>query len=222
MKLEELYLTLVEAYHDARTSKYPHEKTVRGRSYSVSSEAEDIFASYLAKNLTEIDIIRIDQALTMSAAHPDIHKHKTFYPDLSVILNNELKCMLDLKLDMGWNRDGLYELCKKHQYVVELCAGNRVHYTVGKNRGDPERREIKCSEKLTYLVVLLSGGNQKQTKLKESLETAKSFSPKVEVFVLSEGVHPNDYKGSPSDVLERMCIHNDAALRMISKIESSL
>ncbi|ORP90904.1 hypothetical protein B7969_03855, partial [Vibrio cholerae] len=72
---------------------YPHEKLYRGRNHSISGIGEDLLGAYLISRLEGVQIF-IDQPLSM------IDKSlSTRYPDLLICEDNEIKNILEVKMD---------------------------------------------------------------------------------------------------------------------------
>ena len=112
MSPDELLERIINLYQDARISRYADSKISRGRSHSISSVVEDLFASYLILSDKEIDNVLVDQPVFVEGVK------STFYPDITIIRNGEITAFIDLKMDLGWKRDGLKELCEKREKEI--------------------------------------------------------------------------------------------------------
>jgi hypothetical protein len=95
-----------ELYLHAQKAKFRNvnsKPVYRSRSKSVSSDAEDLLADHLAVLLIEAKEIWVDVALT--SIRPTAAKR--LMPDVVVLGNDEqIVAVIDLKMDMGWNRQG--------------------------------------------------------------------------------------------------------------------
>lgn len=109
---------IIELYQTARKPKFPNKKIKRGRSHSIASSSEDLFAHFLI-NKVKPDLIYVDQPIS-------IEGFKTQnYPDISIVHNNVVTAFCDLKMDMGWDRAGLFDLCKKQNKWIGGVRGKK-------------------------------------------------------------------------------------------------
>ena len=115
---------VIRLYRSARRPKFINKKVSRGRSHSISSAVEDLFACYLASNI-KCDHIYTDQPISVPGVDRQV------YPDLVIVRNNRIVALIDLKMDMGWNRGGLYTLCKKHYNRINKIRGKECRLREG-------------------------------------------------------------------------------------------
>jgi hypothetical protein len=200
-----LMQNIIEAYERARHPLPCNNKLRRGRSHSVSSITEDLFANFLISNDSSIDMVRIDQPITLSGIDQVTNKRKKqIYPDLVVIRDNRIDALVDIKMDLGWNRDGLSILCKKHCDTIIASRGSNCHLKEGL---DKTPLTLRFSEKLSYSIVIISGTNIPRHKFEFQLRECEKFVAAVEVFVLSDCAHPNTYSDLPGEILQKMEIN---------------
>lgn len=197
MTPQEFILRIVKAYQDARIPHQVNEKIRRGRSHSISSITEDLFAYYLISNDPSIEMVYVDQPINLKSAKRQI------YPDVAIVRNGVLTAFIDLKMDIGWNRDGLFELCEKHQHSVQQARGTECQIRDGETK---ELRTLAISDDINYCVVMISRTNINPVTLDRQLEEVKVLSPDVEVFVLCTTGHPNAYGMEPEDIVEGLGI----------------
>lgn len=208
----ELFISsIVNEYRIARKPKISNTKLSRGRSHSVSSVAEDLFAEYLIKNDPEIESILIDQPIFSQ------HGNIRFYPDITVIKNGNAVAFFDLKMDMGWNRDGLLELVGKHQRVIKTIKENIVTY---KNGVTKEKQHIMISPSCAYNIVIISTRNS-GNKLSEYLQKSHSVFPSAGVYVLcnSKKYHPNSYGIEEGELVEKLEINKSEFDKILIRVQ---
>lgn len=100
--------SVVDAYRAARVPIQPHPKLSRGESRAIASETEDRFAYYLIDRLKNVDHIFINQTIT-SVLHGAKERIK---PDLVICHGEEIRALIDLKMDLGYKRTEFSESMK--------------------------------------------------------------------------------------------------------------
>lgn len=199
---------IIKLYHSARKPKFINKKISRGRSHSISSSAEDLFAYYLSGHI-KCDHIYIDQPINVPSFNNPI------CPDLVVVRNNRIIAFIDLKMDIGWNRKGLYFLCKKHHSKLDSIKGKQCKLKEGTSKKD---YSYIADRKLSYNIVLISNQNVNSRILEGQITQSKSLNPNVEVFVLTEKEHPNTYGIKIEDLMKKIKINNDQFKKLIKKL----
>lgn len=180
----ELIEKIISLYKEARVTTYIKKNIKRGRSHSISSRVEDLFAVYISEMLPENVEILIDQPFTY-------HSDKTYamYPDIAVIRNNEVVKLFDIKMDLGWNRD-FYPFCKEKQEFIDEIKGLQVK---AKDGATKEQKTYKISDSVKINIVIVSNANISKTKREENEKRILTLDKsKIEVFVLADA-HPNNY-----------------------------
>lgn len=181
----ELILNIIKAYQDARISRYGDAKILRGRSHSVSAVTEDLFASFLLRNDPAIDMIYVDQPMRFESVA------KQIYPDIVIVKDGVITAFVDIKMDLGWKRDGLYDLCKKHQEIILRVKGVEAHLKDGRTK---KSISLRTSQNVSYNVVIVSRTNIGAARLRNQLQQIESLKPDVDVFVLCDSRKPlNSY-----------------------------
>lgn len=203
MKPEELILKIIHLYHDARLPTYIDERISRGRSRSISSIVEDLFAYYLLINNPSIDQILVDQ-------HIKVAGQKVFYPDISVVRNGVITAFFDLKMDLGFMRDKLSKLCEDDANFLKNIQGKQCTFNDGKNK---DSSELTISENAIYDIVVISNQNISESQLKEQTDAVKA-DPKlfknVEIHILTGDKHPNEYGIEPNKLMELIKINKES------------
>ncbi len=203
---------VIRLYRSARKPKFINKKISRGRSHSISSIVEDLFAHYLSRYI-KCDHIYIDQPVSISGFDNRI------YPDLVIIRNNRIAAFIDLKMDVGWNRGGLYDLCKKHYSKIDAIRGKKCKLREGINKKD---HFYITDKKLSYNIVLISDQNVGLRTLNDQIKQSLDFNPDIEIFVLTTEEHPNAYGIEIKDLMKKIKINNDAFKKLVKKLNKTL
>lgn len=188
---------VIELYNQARYSSYYHPKIRRGRSHTISAQVEDLLAAFLGFNLLKNFDIYVDQPISVGEIK------KQLYPDIILSEQGTLKSFLDVKMDLGWNRDGFVKFCyDKNQEIQSVLSKNyslKDGLTKGLTNGI-------ISNELKYHVVIISDKNISKTKFIKNIEETKYLS-NVKVYCLTSNQHPNTYNDIKT-ILELIKINN--------------
>lgn len=209
MSPKDLILKIVKAYQDARIPQQVDARIRRGRSHSISSVTEDLFAHFLISNDSTIDVVYVDQPIYFKNAE------KQIYPDIVIVRKNSIAGFIDIKMDLGWNRNGLFELCKKHYEMIKKIKGVECHLRDGETK---QLRNLRVAENVSYNVVIISRTNINAALLESQLEQVRSFSPNLDVFVLCDKGHPNSYGIEPEKLVEELGINDKEFERLKTKL----
>lgn len=197
MTPEELFRQLVYCYVNARKPAFYHPKIARGRSHTVSSKLEDLFAYFLSLNLTEDYQFLVDQPLN--------YGRKQLYPDISLIQESVVRHMFDVKTDLGWKRNEFPQFCKDQQEKLAQFVGQQLSATDGVRK---KKFKIRAFNPLNYHIVIISGQNISRSSLDDNLSQVSSL-PNVHVYVLFPEQHPNHYGDDIEDFIERVKVNTD-------------
>ncbi len=181
MSAKELFRQLVYVYVNARKPLFYHPNIRRGRSHSVSSKVEDLFAYFLSINLTEDYKFYVDQPMS-------IGKNR-LYPDIAVAKDGHVKHIFDIKTDLGWKRDKIVEFCSETQERLKIFENERLSIIDGITK---KPTEIDTEKELFYHIIVLSGKNISKEKLDKAIKHVSTLD-KVNIYVLFPDVHPNAY-----------------------------
>lgn len=180
---KKLIIEIVDLYRSARNTIFPDRKIRRGRSHSISANVEDLFGKFLVENI-DCDFIFIDQPITV------VGIKGTHYPDLVVVKDQQIIGTCDIKMDMGWNRDGLVELCENGSNYIKATQGKMCKLTNGL---DKQVFEFEISTHCFHNIIIISDLNNNKTRFSEQVKQVELFKPFVNVFVLTSGKHLNSY-----------------------------
>ena len=181
MSPQELFRQLVYLYRNARKPIFYHPNIKRGKSHTIASQVEDLFAFYLSINLTKNYKFFVDQPLSLG--------RRRFNPDISIIENGILIHALDIKTDLGWNRDGFIEFCINKEKTIKEFFGVELSVTDGVTK---EKFKITTLPKFHYHIVILSGCNINKDKLNTHLKAISKLKY-VHAYVLFPNEYPNYY-----------------------------
>lgn len=195
MDSAELFKQLVYLYRKAREPKFYHPNIKRGKSHTMASQVEDLFAFYLSINLTKDYKFFVDQALNFGK--------RQFNPDISIIDNGTLIHSLDIKTDLGWNRDGFTEFCGNKEKNIKEFFGVELSVTDGVTK---KKFKINTPSKFHYHVVILSGTNINKEKLNKHLYAVSKLKY-VHTYVLFPNEHPNYYGNDVEQFINSVTIN---------------
>ncbi len=193
--------SLVDAYRAARVPVQRHSKLSRGESRSIASETEDRFAYYLIDRLKNADHIFINQTIT-SVSNGAKERIK---PDLVICHGEEIRVLIDLKMDLGYKRTEFSDSMKKVHKLISKIRGRK--FSLWKKIGEGrERLERTLSKNAKYVFVVISDQNINKKQFTE-IEKAGSKLHNTALFVLLRGIHPNVYGQSRDDTIAKMKRH---------------
>jgi len=196
---------IISLFQQARKSIYPDSKIFRGRSSPISSKVEDLMAKFLVDSFN-CDQIYIDQPLSVNRV-----KGIT-YPDLLIVKGNKVVGTCDIKLDMGWKRNSLGEICEDASNYIKAIRGK---YCKIKRGVDKKEFQLAISENCFHNIIIISDLNNSRTRFNEQLNEVMRFKPSVNVFVLTTGTHLNTYNLEIDEVLASVEIRNEEFDRLI-------
>jgi hypothetical protein len=199
MTPEEYFRKIIELYRQSRKPSFNNANIFRGRSASISSRVEDLTALFIALNNPEQCNYFVDQAIK-SKGGPNK------YPDIVILKKSgQIKHFLDIKTDMGWNRRGLLDLCKKWQHYLDSVKGQKISFKNGKFK---DRIEGRISQKIKFHIVILSrinSGNNLEKDISQ-IQSDKNLK-NIRIYVMSSGKHPNSHRFEQDELLKNnLCI----------------
>lgn len=208
MNNREFVFEVIRLYQSARNSKFPNRKISRRRSHSTSSSVEDLFAHFLSGQI-ECDHIYIDQPISIDGFKNPI------YPDLAIVHNNHITAFIDFKMDLGWNRDGLYDLCKKQYDRLKKARGKKCKLKEGISK---KEHFYVIDGEATFSVVIFTDRNINQDLLRHQVQKLLDLRPDLEIFILTSREHPNEHHISPEDLIQKMEIKDDEFKKLINRL----
>ena len=191
MTPEEFYRQLISLYRQAREPVFYHPSLARGRSHSISSQAEDLFGLFLAMNTPRRCKFYIDQAMQFG--------EKKYYPDVVIQeTSGTIYDLVDLKTDIGWSRKALPGLCQRWDERLRQVKGTGTYFNDGRTK--KEIRGNFAEDIILHIVILTAanGGN-----LAAQIKQLPKYDH-VQVYLMADGKHPNTYGIKPTDLLAKM------------------
>ena len=208
MSPEEYFRKINELYRNARKPKFYNPNIKRGRSSSISSELEDLTALFISLNNPNRCDYFTDQPMKFSGSTPK-------YPDIVIQNSNGLiKNIIDVKADIGWDRSGLYSLCEEWEKRINSVKGTTTSFKQGI---DKSIIDGQFSKNLKCHVVVITKENSGE-EIDNDYERVKRKLKNVCLYILSDGLHPNEYHLSISEIMEKIHIHHDDFDRLLSHI----
>lgn len=218
MKKCDFVYKIIEMYHNSKNLTNSNNGLIqRGRSRTISGYVEDLTALYLSQNLPSATFM-IDQPFNING------RTQPFYPDITVIKDNVITDLIDIKLDLGFGRtkqaqeivqskwQDVIDSMKKEQEVTTISQKIRQENCNEKSSNKSSKIKLQVCENVKCHIVIISEGNGK------CLICHKND---VFVYVMTSGLHPNDYSYSLECKKEKIQCENDLD-RLISNIKVNL
>lgn len=205
---------IITQYHAARRSRYPHERVFRGGSRSVSSEAEDLLASYLIKLIPQDAAIYINQTITSLADG----SRQCIKPDLVVVRGRTITAALDLKMDLGYQRDTFPSFWRDRDERARLLRGQPVTMMAGEE-AKLQSREYTFGDQARFFFVLVSDRNISRKKFSAILALRETVECS-DLFILTEREHPNVYGLTVDEALDRLTVNETEFTRLTESLNS--
>ena len=198
MTPHEFIKSLAEGYQRARVPVKEHKKLSRGESRSIASEAEDMLAYYLIDRIKGVDHIFINQTLT-SVLNGREERRK---PNLVICRGDEIRMLIDLKMDLGYKRDEFRDSINGVDTLVEKLRGQEFRLQKKVDHGVVPLIKT-LSKNAKYVFVVISNQNIGGEKFRRIEELASGLD-NTGLFVLLRGKHlngPEFYGRSLDDVM---------------------
>jgi len=206
MTPKEFMRQVIELYINARKPKHYHPNIKRGRSHTISGALEDLFAAFLAFNVTEHYNFYVDQAIT-------VNKH-TMYPDVMLVKNNMIRNLVDIKTDLGWKRHQFANLCKDSNAKIAKLGGKKGAIKDGITK---KQESLSFSRKVCNHIVIISDQNIQAELFKKHMKAVEKLSH-IDVYVLSKNQHPNAYDKNAEAILKEMDIQENEFERLMENL----
>ncbi|MCC6503630.1 MAG: hypothetical protein IT362_10915 [Deltaproteobacteria bacterium] len=219
MQCKDFLETIIDAYRKARKPLYQDDegRIKRGRSRSIASEAEELLAAFLSCYLSNDYEFYIDQPINVNG--------ETYYPDIMLVNSSKLNQIVDVKMDLGWKRDKLEEFCKNKRDMIRKIRGKEGSLKIKETKSSKtrvERMNFSISGSCSYHVVIISGENIKSALRDRQLNTVMRCQPEVYTYLLSKGVHPNEYgDDSKEQLLKRITVDEEQFADLLKNLASS-
>ena len=185
----------ITLYREAREVAFPKNNIFRGRSASISSSLEDLMALYISKNNPNKCTYYVDQGMKFNETIK--------YPDVVIQeISGDISNIIDLKTDMGFGRDKLYDLCKEWNKRIVQVKNTKTKFKRGATK---EEVSGFFTKKLLCHVVILTRVNSGKN-IDEHIEKVNKELKNVKVYLLTKGKHPNEYGCTVDDLVKKIDI----------------
>lgn len=190
MTHQEFIEEIRKAYLGARKCYYLPKKNAqvlrRGTSHTISSISEDIFAAYCAEkaNLTDgLEVIADPQISFSGTELRNINNKKSLLirPDVAICKKQEIVCLFDLKMDLGFNKAGFIDQATARNMQMNLIK-NKITTINGE--------QYFISPEIKFNYVLLSEKNGLRGLHHQNMEKIQALN-NINAFLLSDGDHLN-------------------------------
>lgn len=182
MSAQEFFDHLVGLYQRARLPTFENPAIRRHRCRAVSGGLEDLLAHHLVVNHGEKYLAYVDQYLNLGTK-------PVMYVD--VLLRDrktgQVQHFIDAKTDLGWSSEGLETLCERFKSQVERAK------QVEPKLLDHEGTEQICTvapDARCHIVIATRVNGRGLTKDRIARIEREAG---VNIFVLSDGEHPNSF-----------------------------
>lgn len=213
MQPKEYFRKLVELYVNSREPCYYNPNIFRGRSSAISSDLEDLTALFIALNNSIPCPYYTDQPMRFVGL-------PNKYPD--IVIQNEsdgvIRNLVDVKADIGWNRNGMYDFCQEWEGWIASVEGKATSFVEGKSK---IRRHGQFAGDLKYHVLITTLVNS-GTKILEDYRRVERECSRVKLYILSDGIHPNSYGMSQDDILGNIHINGGEFERFFGYLGSGV
>lgn len=191
-----------EAYLNARNFIYKPDINsnvlTRGTSHSISSITEDLFGCYCANKVLKPDNIKIfiDPPISFKGTglkNKNDKKSLLIRPDVVLTKNSIATCFFDIKTDLGYKRNELFNQAKERNEQLKNIKGKNASCKDGQTK---IKNSIHISDKIKLIYVVISQGNIKKDVLNKFIEDIRKLE-NVGILLLSTGDHLNSYHAEP-------------------------
>lgn len=198
-ELSKLICGIVDDYFAARDPVRANVKLVRGVARITSSLAEERIAEYVLEKNPNISKIYIDQGINIAGER--LHK-----PDLVICVGNEVRVLVDVKMDLGHIRTDFHELAKNANKFIQCarnagtCSANIRPYKEGSKK---EKIQLSISKEIHHVFFIVSGGNISPTQFTSQINQTKNLN-NISTFTLFPGDHANDQFKSRDETVAKL------------------
>lgn len=188
----ELLSSVRQLYVEARKEKFPIRNVSRCTSHSISSELEDLIAQYCYELINDSSVyIFIDPQISfldLSLKNSTRNRPLQYRPDILIVKNFEVRVVIDVKTDFGYNRRNYLNLMREKSSLVARIAGQPFSFKNGSREKIKGSFVFSSCLRLAYIVA-----SNRIAKTLEIDTLAINQMSNVDVFFISSGCHLNSY-----------------------------
>ncbi|HLE22008.1 MAG TPA: hypothetical protein VJB88_12905, partial [Vicinamibacteria bacterium] len=164
----------------------------------------DLLAYYLVTRVPSIDRIFINQPMTIGRKSV----RERLKPDLVICKPSEVCALVDVKMDLGYQRDDFGPSLRKKNRLMTRLRGQKFRLLARKGNGrDPIT--LRLSPRAKYLSVVISDRNIAPAHFNEIEKSAASLGATA-LYVLTRDCHPNEYGFSKKQIMKKIEICHNA------------
>lgn len=199
----------IDAHLKSRDPIVPHKEPSQAES---ASEVEDLMALKAAEWLRSRDQDFIDQWLARM-------KHLRVKPDLVITRNENIRALIDLKMDLGYKRDKILDTLEEANGHIEQLRSRKVSLWRKRHCSRSVGHFLEFSSTVKYMFVVISDQNISPKKF-AAVEAKAAMLPNVSLFTLVRGFHPNTPGLTREEAVDKAIAHlSDAD---VTKLEAEL
>jgi len=206
MTPKELIVRIIDLYVEARKPIYPDPRIFRGESHTISSKTEDLFAYYLKEKLSDDLIFYVNQTITTDGQENRIRSK----PDIVITKGEEIKTVLDLKMDLGYYRKEFPSIWENQDKKIKSMREKEFRLYEKDKDNKRTQRLFNFSKNAKLFYVIISNQNIGPIELDKILKIQKEGKDFSDVFFLTEGIHPNSWQYSREDIIDKIIINDFA------------
>jgi hypothetical protein len=218
MEPKEFVRKIIEIYNMSRKPYFYHPSVKRGGSRLSSGMAEDLLAYFLAVNLTGDYDFFVNQSITFNEKIEI--KRKTVKPDTVLVKNNVIEHITDLKMDFGWKRKTLTQICVDANEDLKKIKGKIGNLTILNLDGiTKEKKMFKLSDNLIFHIICVSSQNITKKDYDEHVQNIQNLKlENVKFYTLTSHKHPNIYGKSVEEILNSIIINDDEFIKLLDNL----
>lgn len=183
MTIKSFATKVVNLFQSRKDSKRIKPRITRGRAIDCSSEIEELFAIAISEIIPKKYSLFIDYPLSIKKSN----KTLVIYPDISLVEDNILKGIVEIKIDLGYLKKAWIK--NSNSIYQSIIKSKSIKYRKHVGQPNKEKDLLTVSPKLKRSVIVLTGKNA-HNKL-ESFTNTQS-----DCFVIFPSHHPNTSKVS--------------------------
>ena len=149
----------------------------------------------------------VDQPITCNG--------RTTYPDIFIVNeHNYVTDLIDVKTDLGWNRNGMMDFCRDRESLINQFKNQHVIFKIGKSK---EIKHSTFDQSVKYHILIISLVNSG----KEIIEQYPLINKKltnIELYILSRDTHPNSYKYPQDELIDQIKIDESEFHRLFFRL----
>lgn len=179
-EIYKLIYDMINLFEEKQRAKCISERAQRGRISPAGNDFEDRFAKSLMTVLPTEYRILVDYPLTYRPENSG--RAITVYPDIIVVHGDIIKCILELKIDLGYAKDKW--LIEKQNKFNDFRKLEKVSYLLSNGNKRKQKQELKVTNNTEIAFVILSAENDHGK--------VAHISGDMNCFILLSNFHPNN------------------------------